>query len=155
MWGEGEQLEAHGNTTMRSLLSAVPAADTLSALVSNQILARNPGIRIAIIESGSSWVPSLFKALGKHAGQAPRLYPEHPHDVLRKHVSIAPYYEDDLAGLKELLGSIRCCWAPTGHTPKAWQTRFPSRRTWSGDGYTEAEQQKVLHDNALALTKPA
>ena len=154
MWGEGEQLNAHGNTTMRSLISAVPAADTLSALISNQVLLKNPGIRIAIIESGSSWVPSLFKALGKHAGQAPRLYPEHPHDVLRKHVSIAPYYEDDLAGLKGLLGVDKVLLGSDWPHTEGLADPLSFKKDLERDGYTEAEQKLVLHDNALALTKP-
>jgi predicted TIM-barrel fold metal-dependent hydrolase len=155
MWGEGEQLNAHGNTTMRSLISAVPAADTLSALVSNQIFRKNPGLRVAIIESGSSWLPSLFKALGKHAGQAPKLYPEHPHDVLRKHLSIAPYYEDDLAGLKDLLGIDQILLGSDWPHTEGLADPLSFVKDLEREGYTEAEQQKVMHDNALALTKPA
>jgi predicted TIM-barrel fold metal-dependent hydrolase len=155
MWGEGEQLNAHGNTTMRSLLSAVPAADTLSALVSNQVFLKNPGLRVAIIESGSSWLPSLFKALGKHAGQAPKLYPEHPHEVLRKHLSIAPYYEDDLAGLKDLLGIDRILLGSDWPHTEGLADPLSFVKDLEREGYTEAEQQKVMHDNALALTKPA
>jgi predicted TIM-barrel fold metal-dependent hydrolase len=155
MWGEGEQLNAHGNTTMRSLLSAVPSADTLSALVSNQVFLKNPGLRVAIIESGSSWVPSLFKALGKHAGQAPKLYPEHPHDVLRKHVSIAPYYEDDLAHLKDLLGVDKVLLGSDWPHTEGLADPLSFVKDLEREGYTEAEQQKVMHDNALALTKPA
>jgi predicted TIM-barrel fold metal-dependent hydrolase len=155
MWGEGEQLNAHGNTTMRSLLSAVPAADTISALVSNQIFLNNPGLRVAVIESGSSWMPSLFKALGKHAGQAPRLYPEHPHDVLRKHLSIAPYYEDDLAGLKDLLGVDNILLGSDWPHTEGLADPLSFVKDLEREGYTEAEQQKVMHDNALALIRPA
>jgi predicted TIM-barrel fold metal-dependent hydrolase len=155
MWGEGEQLNAHGNTTMRSLLSAVPAADTLSALVSNQIFLKNPGLRVAVIESGSSWMPSLFKALGKHAGQAPKIYPEHPHDVLRKHLSIAPYYEDDLAGLKDLLGVDKVLLGSDWPHTEGLADPLSFVKDLEREGYTEAEQRLVMRDNAVALTKPA
>ena len=155
MWGEGEQLNAHGNTTMRSLLSAVPAADTISALVSNQIFLNNPGLRVAVIESGSL-VDALAVQGARQARRAgSRLYPEHPHDVLRKHVSIAPYYEDDLAGLKNLLGVDKILLGSDWPHTEGLADPLSFVKDLEREGYTEAEQQKVMHDNALALIKPA
>ena len=125
------------------------SADTLSALISNQVLLNEP----ADFASRSSRAArhgcrQLFKALGKHAGQAPGLYPEHPHDVLRKHVSIAPFYEDDLAGLKDLLGVDKILLGSDWPHTEGLADPLSFIKDLERDGYTEAEQQKVLHDNA-------
>jgi predicted TIM-barrel fold metal-dependent hydrolase len=155
MWGEDAQLNAHGSTVMRALISAVPIADTLSALIAAGVFTRHPGLRVATIESGSQWVPQLFKTLGKHAGQAPGRYPEHPHDVFRRHVWVAPFYEDDLAGLKDLIGVDRIMLGSDWPHTEGLAEPLAFVKDLERDGYTEAEQQAVLRDNAAALVQPA
>ena len=96
-------------------------------------------------------MPALFKALGKHAGQAPGSTPSTRTTCLRKHVSIAPYYEDDLAGLKDLLGVDKVLLGSDWPHTEGLADPLSFKKDLERDGYTEAEQQKVLHDNALAL----
>jgi predicted TIM-barrel fold metal-dependent hydrolase len=155
MWGEDAQLNAHGSTTMRALISAVPIADTLAALIAEGVFTRHPGLRVATIESGSQWVAQLFKTLGKHAGQAPGRYPEHPHDAFRRHVWVAPFYEDDLAGLKDLIGVDRIMLGSDWPHTEGLAEPLAFVKDLERDGYTEAEQQAVLRDNAAALVQPA
>ena len=155
MWGEDAQLNAHGSTTMRALTSAVPIADTLAALIADGVFGRHPGLRVATIESGSQWVAQLFKTLGKHAGQAPGRYPEHPHDVFRRNVWVAPFYEDDLAALKEQIGVDRIMLGSDWPHTEGLAEPLAFVKDLERDGYTEAEQRAVLHDNAAALVRPA
>ena len=56
---------------------------------------------------GSEWVFHLHKKLKKSFGQTPFMYGEDPVETLRRHVWVSPYYEDDLAALRELVGADR------------------------------------------------
>ena len=66
---------------------------------------RFPNLRVATIELGSDWAVHLFQKLKKSFGQAPHAYPEDPRDTFRRHVWVSPYYEDELGGLKDMIGA--------------------------------------------------
>jgi predicted TIM-barrel fold metal-dependent hydrolase len=106
-WGEAPGMKAFQTGTFVPLLSSDPTQDTLASMLTNHLFARFPNVRVACVETGSEWVLHLFAKLKKSFGQTPFAYPEDPRDTFRRHVSISPYYEEDLAALREAIGVDR------------------------------------------------
>jgi predicted TIM-barrel fold metal-dependent hydrolase len=107
-WGESSELEAFkASVSFNSLSSPDPVQDTFASMLAHQHFARFPRLRVATIESGASWVLHLFDKLTKVYGQAPFRFPEDPRETFRRHVWVAPFYEDKLGTLKELIGVDR------------------------------------------------
>ena len=59
------------------------------------------------IENGSDWVYPLLKGLKKLANTQPWVFDEAPLETLRRHVWVAPYYEEDLRRLADTIGVER------------------------------------------------
>jgi predicted TIM-barrel fold metal-dependent hydrolase len=104
-WEPVGDFEAFRGSPLRGVLSADRAPyETMAALVCHGLFDRFPRIRVASIEAGASWVRVLLKKLGKAYGQMPSSFASDPVETFRSHVWVAPFYEDNLAGLKEDLG---------------------------------------------------
>lgn len=87
-----------------------PIMDTVAALVLGNLFGRFPGIRIATIENGASWVPYLMKRLDK-SRQMGRPGPwiggplkEKPSEIMKRHVFVSPFHEEDHGAIIESIG---------------------------------------------------
>ena len=101
-------LEAFRHSPLRSVISSDrPPFETMAALVCQGLFDRFPNVRVASIEAGAEWVPALVKKLAKAYGQMPSAFASDPVETFRRHVWVAPFYEDDLAVLKDVLGVDR------------------------------------------------
>jgi len=107
-WEPYGSLEAFRHSPLRSVISSDrPPFETMAALVCQGLFDRFPNIRVASIEAGAEWVPALVKKLAKAYGQMPSSFASDPVDTFRRHVWVAPFYEDDMAVLKDVLGVDR------------------------------------------------
>ena len=107
-WEPFGNLEAFRHSPLRSVLhSDRPPYETMAALVCQGLFDRFPKVRVASIEAGSDWVPALVKKLAKAYGQMPSGFVSDPVESLRDHVWVAPFYEDDMAAVKDALGVER------------------------------------------------
>ena len=105
MWEPGGDFEAFRHTPLSGILSGDrPPLDTYAAVICHGVFDRFPNVRIASIESGSEWVPQLLKKLKKAYSQNPLAFEHDPVESFREHVWVAPFYEDDLTELKQLIG---------------------------------------------------
>jgi predicted TIM-barrel fold metal-dependent hydrolase len=68
------------------------------------MLSRFPGVRLASIENGSSWISILRYNLLDAYGKLPQEFAEHPLDTLARALWIAPYWEDPMEPLVESVG---------------------------------------------------
>jgi len=124
-------------------------SDTLAAIVCHGVFERFPALRVASIENGAMWVPDLLRNLRDVHGKMPFAFGSHPVDQLREHVWVAPYYEDDMDRLKDLLGVERLLFGSDfPHTeglpePTAYVKDIPT--------FTDRETRKVMRDNVLDL----
>ena len=124
-------------------------SDTLAALICHGVLERFPALRLASIENGAMWVPDLLRNLHDTHGKMPFAFADHPVEQFRRHVWVAPYYEDDMAMLKDLLGVERLLFGSDfPHTeglpePTAFVKDIP--------GFTEHETRRVMRDNVFDL----
>ena len=82
-------------------------SDTFAALICHGVLERFPDLRLASIENGAMWVPDLLRNLRDAHGKMPFAFKDHPVDQFRRQVWVAPYYEDDMARLKDEIGIER------------------------------------------------
>jgi predicted TIM-barrel fold metal-dependent hydrolase len=154
MWEQASQFEAFRHTPLTSILGGdrVPL-DTYAALVCHGVFDRFPGLRIASIESGSSWVSPLVKKLKRAYGQMPTAFGRDPVESFAEHVWVAPFYEDDLAALKEIIGIDHVLFG--SDWPHAEGLADP--RSFADDlrafDYTEDEIHTVMVVNGRALTE--
>ena len=157
-----EDWEPHGafrsfsHTPLRIVLSADrPPYETMAALVCQGVFDRFPNVRVASIEAGSEWILPLVKKLAKVRGQMPTAFPSDPVETLRRHVWVAPYYEDDLVAVKEAMGIERLLFG--SDWPHAEGLAEP--RTFADDlasqGFTDDEIRIVMADNGRKLAQPA
>jgi len=151
-WGVGGVFKAFEYDPLRSCLSPAPVADTLAALVCHGLFDRHPGIRVATIECGSGWVKGLLGRLKKAHGQMPTHFKHDPVEQFKRHVSVAPYYEDDIEGLKNEVGADRVLFG--SDYPHAEGLAEPTDFLYDLKGYDEDEVQLVMRDNAMALLRP-
>jgi len=124
-------------------------SDTFAALVCHGVLDRFPRLRLASIENGAMWVPDLLRNLRDARGKMPFAFGDDPVDQVRRHVWVAPYYEDDMAMLKDALGVDRLLFGSDfPHTeglaePTAYVKDIPT--------FTPDETRRVMRDNVLDL----
>jgi predicted TIM-barrel fold metal-dependent hydrolase len=84
-----------------------PVEDAVSALVCHGALSRFPALKVAVIENGSSWVEPLLKNLADVYKKMPQDFLEDPVDVVKRNISISPFWEEDLGALADLVGVDR------------------------------------------------
>jgi predicted TIM-barrel fold metal-dependent hydrolase len=153
-WGQSSEMEAFRQNPLRMLLSHDAIHDTVAAMLADRFFIRFPNIRVASIELGSDWAVHLFEKLKKSFGQAPYAYAEDPRDTFRRHVWVSPFYEDDLAALKDMIGVEHILMG--SDWPHAEGLAEPA--SYIDDlrrcGYSDDEARLVMRENGLALSRP-
>jgi predicted TIM-barrel fold metal-dependent hydrolase len=82
-------------------------SDTMTALIFHGLFQRFPNLRFATIETGSGWVAGLLHQLESVYGKRPQELGENPVDTFLRHVWVSPFFEDDMATLRDLIGADR------------------------------------------------
>jgi predicted TIM-barrel fold metal-dependent hydrolase len=156
-WGEGGHTEAFRANAFRGLASPDPTQDTLANLLAHGLFQRFPNVRIAAIETGSTWVFHLYEKLKKSFGQVPHLYPEDPRETFKRHVWVSPFYEDDLSGLKDLIGVDRVLMGSDYPHAEGLEDPASYIKDLKNFNYDDEECKLVMRDNglALAIRRPA
>ncbi len=152
-WGVGGEFKAFDYDALRLCLSPSPVLDTLAAHACHGLFERFPRLRIATIESGSDWVAPLLKKLKKAYGQLPFRFKHDPVEQIQRHVSVSPYYEDDLEALKRAIGADHVLFG--SDWPHAEGLAVPTDFLHDLKGYDADEVRLVMRDNARALLAPA
>jgi predicted TIM-barrel fold metal-dependent hydrolase len=124
-------------------------SDTFAALICHGVFERFPSLRVASIENGAMWVPDLLRNLQAGAGKMPFAFKQHPVDQLREHVWVAPFYEDDMAMLKDALGIERLLFG--SDFPHTEGLPDPTLFVKDIPTFDEAETKAIMRDNVLDL----
>jgi len=156
-WGLRPHPPSHRHSLMEYALSFTerPIADTLTALIADDLFGRFPELKVLSVEYGSSWVPPLLTKLDKIS----RLYskdmwrfgaPElRPSETFRRNVWMAPFYEDDVVGLAGLIGA--------GHVLNGSDYPHPEGLLWPAEfaeeleGLSEVDVRKIMRENLAGL----
>lgn len=154
MWEEQSSFEAFRFNPLQGILTSDrPPHDTFAALICHGVFDRHPNVRIASIEAGSGWVPGLFKRLKKACSQMPNAFGHDPLEAFREHVWVAPFYEDNLTALKELIGVEHVLFG--SDWPHAEGLADP--RSFADDlrafDYSQDEIRTIMAENGWVLTK--
>ncbi len=152
-WGVGGEFKAFDYDALRMSLSASSISDTVAALACHGLFERFPRLRVATIESGSDWVGPLLKKLKKTHGQMPFSFKRDPVELLKRHLWVSPYYEDDLEALKSAIGAEHILFG--SDWPHAEGLAVPTDFIHDLKAYDEDEVKRVMRDNALGLLAPA
>lgn len=151
-WEPFGEFESFRHTPLRTVLSSDrPPYETMAALVCHGVFDRFPSLKVASIEAGGEWILSLLRKLKKSYGQQPTAFASDPVESFRDHVWVAPFYEDDLAAIKEAIGVDRLLFG--SDWPHAEGLAEPV--SFAGDlrrhAFTDAEIRAVMGDNGWAL----
>jgi predicted TIM-barrel fold metal-dependent hydrolase len=88
----------------RMLAQWRPVEDAVGALICHGALSRHPGLKVAVVENGSSWVEPVLGALRDVYKKQPQDFLEDPIEVFRRNLYVSPFWEEDLNALADLTG---------------------------------------------------
>jgi predicted TIM-barrel fold metal-dependent hydrolase len=127
-------------------------SDTMTALICHGLFQRFPNLRIATIETGSNWVDPLLRALGSVYGRLPQQFTEDPRETFRRHVWVSPFFEDDMRGLRDLIGAHRMLFG--SDWPHAEGLPTPRDFLYEIPTFDEDEVTAVMGGNLASLLEP-
>jgi predicted TIM-barrel fold metal-dependent hydrolase len=150
-WGGNATFEGFGakDPLDNVLLDDRAIHDTMASMIVHGVFTRHPKLKAVSIENGSYFVHRLVKRLKKAANTAPRDFPEDPVEQLRNNVWIAPYYEDDLPELAEVIGVDKILFG--SDWPHGEGLESPISFTEELTDFSESDTRKIMRDNALDL----
>lgn len=153
-WEPFGDFEAFRYSPLRTVLSADrPPYETMAALVCHGVFDRFPNVRVASIESGAEWVPVLIKKLKKVYAQNPTALRSDPVETFREHVWVAPFYEDDLAALKEAVGLEHILFGSDWPHAEGLAEPATFARDLERHGFNEDETRTIMCDNGRVLSR--
>ena len=126
--------------------------DAMAALVCHGVFARFPKVRALSVENGSDWLHDLAKKLKKAERMNVGSFAEPPVDTLRRHVTAAPYYEEDVPALVELMGADQVVMG--SDFPHAEGLAEPIRFVDELKGLDSDVVKSIMRDNGRRLLAP-
>jgi predicted TIM-barrel fold metal-dependent hydrolase len=152
-WGEPDYMMSfQALLGFRSLFSGEAIQDTFANHLHNGLFLRFPNLRMAAIESGSTWVFHLFEKLTKSYGQIPFIYKEDPRETFRRHVWVSPFYEDELASLLKLIGVDRIIMGSDYPHVEGLAEPASYLKDLENFDYTPDQCRTVMRDNGIELS---
>lgn len=151
-WGLPTEFEAFRYDPLKRVLCYSNIADTVAAIITGGVFDRHPNVRIATIESGSDWVAGLVTRFTKAYKQARHAFGTDPVDRLRTNVWVAPYYEDDIEALADVVGISQIIFG--SDYPHAEGLAVPTDFADDLAGFGADAVEAIMHDNGRALVTP-
>ena len=151
MWGGKSTFEGFGakDPLDQVLLDDRAIHDSMASMIVHGVFTRHPKLKAVSIENGSYFVHRLVKRLKKAANTQPQHFPEDPVEQLRNNVWIAPYYEDDLPALAEVIGIDKILFG--SDWPHGEGLESPVSFAEELKSFAESDIRKIMRDNALDL----
>jgi len=157
-WGEQPNPSSHSQSAFQwtNFYGDRPIMDTLSALILHNLFGRFPSVKVVSVENGSLFVPYLMKVMDKMKGMGRngpwlggRVHGR-PSEILKQHVWVNPYHEEDHVALADLIGVEHVVFGSDFPHPEC----VPHPDEWLAEmqGKFSAEDlKKVMRDNARKL----
>ncbi|WP_436791816.1 amidohydrolase family protein [Yinghuangia sp. YIM S10712] len=152
--------EGHGNEMLPFKPSAFrqvnewrPIQDAVASFVCHGALTRFPGLKVAVVENGASWVGPLLKNLADVYKKMPDQFEggENPVEVVRRNIHISPFWEENMADLADLLGIDRVLFGSDYPHPEGLADPAGFIEEIKTHGLNEADQAKVMGGNLARL----
>ena len=151
MWGGKSTFEGFGprDPLDQVLLDDRAIHDTMASMIVHGVFTRHPTLKAVSIENGSYFVHRLIKRLKKAANNHPRHFAVDPVEQLCSNVWIAPYYEDDLAELADIIGVQKILFG--SDWPHGEGLESPIDYTAELTAFGAGDVRKIMRDNAIDL----
>lgn len=128
-------------------------SDTLAALLCHGVFDRFPGVRIAVLECGSSWLEPLMKRIEHTYHKMPQAFARDPIESFREHVFIAPFYEDPVEKVIDLIGANRVLFGSDWPHPEG--LKKPLNFLDDIATVSDADKKLIMHSNLKGLLEGA
>jgi predicted TIM-barrel fold metal-dependent hydrolase len=132
-----------------------PIMDTMSSLILFNLFGRFPNVRVLSIENGSLWVSYLMKVMDKMKGMGrngpwPGGYVKgRPSEVLKQHVFVSPYHEEDLVALAHAIGPEQVLFGSDFPHPEGLAE--PADFVEGLEGLDEESIRRIMSDNLRTI----
>ena len=133
-----------------------PAMDTITALVLGCVFQRFPNLRVAIVEMGCTWVPYLLHSIDHAGGLLDRKVEAfgqrlevRPSEVVKQHVWVSPFPEEDVVGLTGLIGADRVLMGSDWPHPEG--NHYPAEYVSCIESLNDDSIRRIMRENALEL----
>lgn len=149
--GDGSEYTPFERDTFGAVMDSVgrPITDAITALVCHGVFERHPGLKVASVENGATWVEPLLKRFDRAHGQMPHAFKVHPRDQFERHVWVAPFYEDDVNELKAIIPVDRILFGSDFPHPEG--VAEPLQYLEEFAAFTPDEVEKVFSSNLKGL----
>jgi predicted TIM-barrel fold metal-dependent hydrolase len=133
----------------------LPLMQTLGSLVYYNLFGRFPNVRVVSIENGSDWVAYLLKHLDKKKGMGRQgpwpggYFRGRAGEILREHLYLTPYPEDDVLPLVELMGADHVLFGSDYPHPEGLAE--PNAFVELLDGLEARSVRRIMADNSREL----
>jgi predicted TIM-barrel fold metal-dependent hydrolase len=133
----------------------LPLMQTLGALVYHNLFGRFPNVRVVSIENGSDWAAYLLLHLDKKKGMGRQgpwpggYFRGRPSEILKQHLYLTPYPEDDVLPLVELMGADHVLFGSDYPHPEGLAE--PNRFAALLDGLEPTEVRRIMRTNTSEL----
>jgi predicted TIM-barrel fold metal-dependent hydrolase len=157
-WGEQPNPSSHSQSAFQwtNFYGDRPIMDTVSALILHNLFGRFPDVKLVSVENGSLWVPYLMKVMdkmkgmGRHGPWLGGRVRGRPSEILKQHVWVNPYHEEDHVELAELIGADHVVYGSDYPHPEC----VPHPEEWLIDiqgKFSPGDLRLILRDNARRL----
>ena len=156
-WGEAANPSSHRQSAFQwtCFYGDRPIMETVASMVLLNLFGRFPNVRVASVENGSLWVAYLLAALDKMKGMGrngpwPGGYVTgRPSDIVRRHVYVSPYHEEDIPALVRAYGVERVVFGSDYPHPEGLAQ--PSQFAEGLRGLSDADVRRIMRDNAAEV----
>ena len=163
-WGENPANPSHKQSPFQWMVCQTerPIVDTLAALTLHNLFGRHPSVKVVSIENGAGWIGHLLKSMDKAVrlgALGPKLGGELnglPSELLREHLWICPFPEDDIDAVIEAIGADHVLFGSDFPHPEG--VREPIDFARSLEGHDPLTVERVMRANSadlLGLTSAA
>ena len=123
--------------------------DAVTSLVCHGVLTRFPTLKIALVENGSDWVPSLLRKFEAVYAKMPQEFPEHPVTAFKRDLYVHPFHEENPVGLVQLLGADHVIFGSDYPHPEGMSD--PISFVDELDGLPDEDVRRVMGANMVEL----
>ena len=121
--------------------------DTIFSAVGHGMLSRFPGVKIATIECGSGWINRLVEDMLDAYGRMPHHFAGHPLDVLKRQLYVAPFWEDMLQPLIDVIGLDHVLFSSDWPHPEGLADPVGYVEFCNTEGITDEAIAKIMGSN--------
>jgi predicted TIM-barrel fold metal-dependent hydrolase len=149
--GASKEMLPFQTNTFRMVGEWRPTQDTVASWVCHGALFRHPDLKVAVIESGSAWLPPLLDTLAGVYKKAPEGFAGDPIEAIKRNIHVSPFWEDDLGALADLIGEDKVLFGSDYPHPEGLAD--PVTYVDQLEGMPQDRQAKIMGGNLARLMK--